>query len=58
MNGIISGYKGMVVVDERLKGVKMRLRPSMNKFTARDEALADIEIARAFERPGTCYLNR
>ncbi|KAI0929166.1 hypothetical protein AcW1_006187 [Taiwanofungus camphoratus] len=52
------GYKGMVAIDEQLEGVKMRLRPSMNKFRARDEDLAEIEIARAFERPNTCYLNR
>ncbi|OBZ65791.1 RNA-dependent RNA polymerase 1 [Grifola frondosa] len=52
------GYKGMVVIDERLRGVKMRLRKSMNKFKARNEALGEIEIARAFERPGISYLNR
>ncbi|KZT06990.1 RdRP-domain-containing protein [Laetiporus sulphureus 93-53] len=51
-------YKGMVVIDARLDGVKMRLRPSMNKFKAHNEDLAEIEIARAFERPGKCYLNR
>ncbi|EKM55297.1 uncharacterized protein PHACADRAFT_173398 [Phanerochaete carnosa HHB-10118-sp] len=52
------GYKGMVAVDGRLKGVKMRLRPSMNKFEGPAEETATIEIARAFERPNTCYLNR
>ncbi|GJE87096.1 RdRP-domain-containing protein [Phanerochaete sordida] len=52
------GYKGMVAVDARLKGVKMRLRPSMNKFEGPAEDTATIEIARAFERPNTCYLNR
>lgn len=48
----------MVCVDEQLEGVKMRLRNSMRKFTGRDEELPAIEIARAFERPNTCYLNR
>ncbi|CCM00004.1 uncharacterized protein FIBRA_02029 [Fibroporia radiculosa] len=52
------GYKGMVVIDEQLQGIKMHLRPSMNKFRAHDDDLAEIEIARAFERPGTSYLNR
>lgn len=48
----------MVVVDERLQGVFMRLRKSMNKFEGPVEDFATIEIARAFERPNTCYLNR
>ncbi|OBZ75664.1 RNA-dependent RNA polymerase 1 [Grifola frondosa] len=52
------GYKGMVVIDERLEGIKMRLRKSMNKFKVRNEDLAEIEIARAFERPSISYLNR
>ncbi|KAL4244861.1 RNA-dependent RNA polymerase [Abortiporus biennis] len=52
------GYKGMVVVDEQLEGIKMRLRPTMNKFEGPQEERADIEIARAFERPGITYLNR
>ncbi|KAI0718290.1 RdRP-domain-containing protein [Fomitopsis betulina] len=52
------GFKGMVGVDERLEGIKMRLRPSMNKFKALDEEIGEIEIARAFDRPGVSYLNR
>lgn len=48
----------MVAVDERLRGIRMRLRPSMNKFEGPAEETATIEIARAFERPNTCYLNR
>ncbi|KAH9930752.1 RdRP-domain-containing protein [Fomitopsis serialis] len=52
------GFKGMVVIDERLEGIKMRLRPSMNKFKALDEENGEVEIARAFDRPGTSYLNR
>ena len=54
----ILGFKGMVVVDWRLTGVKMRLRKSMDKFQGPEEETATIEIARAFERPNTCYLNR
>ncbi|KAI0373002.1 RdRP-domain-containing protein [Pilatotrama ljubarskyi] len=52
------GYKGVVVVDRRLQGIKMRLRPSMNKFEALDKDVAPIEIARWFDRPGTTYLNK
>ncbi|KAM5531730.1 hypothetical protein V8D89_014579 [Ganoderma adspersum] len=52
------GYKGMVGIDERLEGIKMCLRPSMNKFKALDKAEAPIEIARWFDKPGTSYLNR
>lgn len=48
----------MVAIDERLEGIKMRLRPSMNKFEALDKDVAPIEIARWFDRPGTSYLNR
>ena len=36
----------------------MRLRPSMKKFDTKDDDNAPIEIAQAFERPNTCYLNR
>ncbi|THG97697.1 hypothetical protein EW026_g4356 [Hermanssonia centrifuga] len=52
------GYKGMVAVDDQLEGIRMRLRESMNKFEGPKDDFAEIEIARAFERPGTCYLNR
>ena len=50
------GFKGIVAVDERLEGVCMRLRPSMDKFQARDESEAEIEIAKAFVYPGTARL--
>ena len=53
-----AGYKGMVGIDGRLEGVKMRLRKSMNKFQALEEDEAPIEIARWFDKPGTSYLNR
>ena len=54
----VTGYKGMVCVDEQLTGIKMRLRKSMNKFKGPPVERPAIEIARAFERPGSCYLNR
>jgi len=56
-NTYFTGFKGMVVIDERLEGIKMRLRPSMSKFKAH-EAVGEVEIARAFDRPGKPYLNR
>ncbi|KAI0703549.1 RdRP-domain-containing protein [Cytidiella melzeri] len=52
------GCKGMVSVDPQLEGVMMRVRNSMVKFQGAFEERASIEIARAFERPTTCYLNR
>lgn len=52
------GYKGVVGIDERLEGIKIRLRPSMNKFQIPGDGDAEIEIARAFERPGMTYLNK
>ena len=49
----------MVGIDERLPGVKMRLRKSMNKFEGvPEDGKAPIEIARWFDKPGTAYLNR
>lgn len=48
----------MVGVDPELKGIKMCLRNSMKKFEAHPSAKPEIEIARAFERPGCSYLNR
>lgn len=45
-------------IDERLEGIKIRLRPSMNKFKIPGDDEAEIEIAQAFERPGMTYLNR
>ena len=56
------GFKGVVSVDEQLddhpNGVSMRLRGSMKKFENKTAEVADIEIARAFERPNKSYLNR
>jgi hypothetical protein len=34
------------------------LRPSMNKFRAHQEDEAEIEIAKAFDRPMVCMLSR
>nr|GAT54624.1 calcium:hydrogen antiporter [Mycena chlorophos] len=58
------GYKGVVGVDSLLDdnpdGIHMRLRRSMRKFDSEDEQKenAEIEIAMAFEKPSTAYLNR
>ncbi|KAK0228867.1 RNA dependent RNA polymerase-domain-containing protein [Armillaria fumosa] len=56
------GYKGVVAVDPELdhdpNGIRMKLRPSMRKFEDTRLNEADIEIARAFDRPNTSYLNR
>jgi len=51
------GSKGMVSVDYTLRGSVICLRPSMIKFQAPEETF-DIEIARAFDRPGPYFLNR
>jgi RNA-dependent RNA polymerase len=52
------GYKGVVVVDHRLKGIKMRLRKSQGKFPVEDDEEADFEIARVFDYPNRSHLNR
>jgi RNA-dependent RNA polymerase len=54
------GYKGVVVVDHRLEGVRMRLRDSQCKFPAHkeEEEQAEFEIARAFDYPNRVHLNR
>ncbi|KAG9109630.1 hypothetical protein FRC07_008274 [Ceratobasidium sp. 392] len=52
----IGGSKGMVRLDPKLTGRKLCLRPSMTKFEAPNEL--ELEIARAFERPSPCFLNR
>ncbi|KAI0345277.1 RdRP-domain-containing protein [Trametopsis cervina] len=52
------GCKGMVSVDPLLEGVMMRVRKSMVKFEGAFVDRASIEIARAFERPNACNLNR
>ncbi|KAG6813071.1 hypothetical protein H0H92_014130 [Tricholoma furcatifolium] len=49
------GSKGMLSVDHTLHGRAMCLRPSMIKF---EDTSLDIEIARAFDRPGPYFLNR
>ena len=55
---VCTGFKGVVVVDERLQGVRMRLRESMNKFQAKDESAGEIEIAKAFLKPGPARMCR
>lgn len=50
----------MVAIDTQLQGIKMRLRPSMNKFKplAEQTQEAEIEIAQPFSRPMKCNLNK
>ncbi|KAJ3488452.1 hypothetical protein NLI96_g2800 [Meripilus lineatus] len=50
------GSKGMLSVDHRLSGRAICLRPSMIKFEAPHSL--DVEIVRAFDKPGLFYLNR
>ena len=52
------GYKGVVVVDSRLDGIKMRLRGSQCKFPVFDEEDAEFEIAGSFDTPIPVHLNR
>jgi RNA-dependent RNA polymerase len=52
------GYKGVVVVDHRLQGIKMRLRESQRKFPVHDVDEAHFEIARSFDYPNPVHLNR
>jgi RNA-dependent RNA polymerase len=52
------GYKGVVVVDHRLQGIKMRLRKSQRKFPVHGVDEADFEIARSFDYPNPVHLNR
>ncbi|KAG5644736.1 hypothetical protein DXG03_007865 [Asterophora parasitica] len=50
------GSKGMLSVDYTLTGRAICLRPSMIKFE--DPVSREIEIARAFDKPGPYFLNR
>jgi RNA-dependent RNA polymerase len=52
------GYKGVVVVDHRLEGIKMRLRGSQRKFPVHNVEEAEFEIARSFDYPNPVHLNR
>ena len=52
------GYKGVVVVDHRLQGIKMRLRESQRKFPVHDVDEAEFEVARSFDYPNPVHLNR
>ncbi|KAF8609423.1 RdRP-domain-containing protein [Ceratobasidium sp. AG-I] len=51
----LGGHKGMLAIDYRLEGSVICVRKSMDKF---DSASLDIEVARAFDRPSPCFLNR
>ncbi|KAI9449720.1 RdRP-domain-containing protein [Lactarius psammicola] len=52
------GYKGVMVVDHQLEGIKMRLRDSQHKFPVHNVEEAEFEIARAFDYPNPVHLNR
>jgi RNA-dependent RNA polymerase len=52
------GYKGVVVVDHRLEGIKMRLRKSQCKFPVNNVEDAELDIARSFDYPNPVHLNR
>ncbi|KAI0306234.1 RNA dependent RNA polymerase-domain-containing protein [Multifurca ochricompacta] len=52
------GYKGVVVVDSRLKGIRMRLRKSQRKFLVHNVTEAGFEIARSFDYPNPVHLNK
>ncbi|CAE6521754.1 unnamed protein product [Rhizoctonia solani] len=51
----LGGYKGMLAIDHTLEGSVICVRKSMDKF---DSPSLDVEVARAFDRPGRCFLNR
>ena len=52
------GYRGVVVVDHRLQGIRMRLRKSQRRFPVHDVEEAEFEITRSFDCPNPVYLNR
>ena len=52
------GYKGVVVVDHKLQGIRLRLRESQRKFPVHDVEEAEFEIARSFDYPNPVHLNR
>jgi RNA-dependent RNA polymerase len=52
------GYKGVVAVDSRLQGIKLRLRPSQCKFPVHNVEEAEFEVARSFDYPNAVHLNR
>jgi RNA-dependent RNA polymerase len=52
------GYRGVVVVDHRLEGVKMRLRESQRMLPVTNVDEAPFEIVRSFEYPNPVHLNR
>ncbi|CAG7851524.1 Probable RNA-dependent RNA polymerase SHL2; AltName: Full=Protein SHOOTLESS 2 [Serendipita indica DSM 11827] len=51
----LGGLKGMLCVDNRLRGRVICVRESMNKFHSDDR---EVEIARVFDRPMAMFLNR
>ncbi|KAG8906418.1 hypothetical protein FRB99_006920 [Tulasnella sp. 403] len=51
----MGGFKGMLAVNYKLKGMDIRLRKSQSKFESLSQ---DIEIAQTFYRPKPVFLNR
>ncbi|KAH9996136.1 RNA dependent RNA polymerase-domain-containing protein [Russula compacta] len=54
------GYRGVVVVDHQLEGIKMRLRPSQRRFPVHGNLNGEavFEITGSFDHPYPAYLNR
>ena len=52
------GFKGVIVRDPSLEGIRLCLRPSMKKFESHDVDSAEIEIANAFHTPIAMHLHR
>src|SRR5258708_3301042 len=52
------GYKGVVVVDHRLQGIKMRLRESQRRFPVHDVDEAEFELTGSFDYSNPAHLNR
>ncbi|KAG9008075.1 hypothetical protein FRB94_013732 [Tulasnella sp. JGI-2019a] len=52
----MGGYKGVLAVDYKLRGMEVRLRKSQSKFNS--PGAQQIEIAQAFFKPKQVYLNR
>jgi RNA-dependent RNA polymerase len=52
------GYKGVVVVDHRLQGIRLRLRQSQRKFPVHDVGEAEFEIVHSYDYPNPAHLDR
>ncbi|KZO99422.1 RdRP-domain-containing protein [Calocera viscosa TUFC12733] len=52
----LGGFKGLLSLNPLIPGMKVHVRPSMNKFDAPNSL--GLEIAKSFERPRPFFLNR